>query len=95
MNANLGYIDNIFKDIDGHPSSKRWVTFICLVALLIAFFADLFYGYKMDSIIYDGIKDITIAGLGFTGLEQFAKKTGTKQKDNNDNLNFLTENKDK
>ena len=75
MNVNMKYIDNIFKDVDGHPSSKRWVTFICLISLLVAFFADLFYGYKMDAVIYDGIKDITIAGLGFTGLEQFAKKS--------------------
>lgn len=96
MNANLRYIDNIFKDIDNHPSSKRWMTFICLVSVLVAFFANLFWGLKMDEVIFDGIKDIAIAGLGFIGLEQFAKKTEktvVKQTGDNENVNVLMENK--
>ena len=94
MNVNLKYIDNIFKDIDNHPSSKRWMTAICLLSVLIAFFSNLFWGLKMDEVIFDGVKDIAIAGLGFIGLEQFAKKTVVKQTGDQDTVNVLMENKD-
>jgi hypothetical protein len=68
------YLSGIMKDVDGNPSSKRYATLICLIAVLVAFFANLFGGFKMDQFIFDGVRDLAIAGLGFTGLEKFTKK---------------------
>lgn len=55
-------------------SSKRVVTFLAFVFCSIAFFASIFFGYKVDPHLYDGMMYIAIAGLGVTVAERFAKK---------------------
>ena len=68
------YFVEIMQDSDGHPSSKRWVTFIALMLLATAFIANLFFGYKIDSFMFDAMTYIVIAGVGISGAEKFAKK---------------------
>lgn len=58
--------------IDGSVSSKRVVTFLAFIFCSIAFFANLFFGYKIDANIFDGMMYIAIAGLGVTASEKFA-----------------------
>lgn len=60
-------------DIDA-LSSKRVVSFLAFICLVIAFFVDLFTNYKITQAIYDSMMFIVVAGLGFTGLEKFAPK---------------------
>lgn len=55
-------------------SSKRVVSFLAFLCLMIAFFVDLFSSYKITQAIYDSMMFIVVAGLGFTGLEKFAPK---------------------
>jgi hypothetical protein len=55
-------------------SSKRLVTFLAFIFCSIAFFANIFFGYKVDPHLYDGMMYIAIAGLGVTVAERFAKK---------------------
>jgi hypothetical protein len=68
------YFCEIMQDCDGHPSSKRWVTFICLLLLVTAFLSNLFFGYKVDAFMFDAITYIVIAGVGISGAEKFARK---------------------
>lgn len=56
-------------------SSKRLVTFLAFIFCSIAFFANIFCGYKVDTHLYDGMMYIAIAGLGVTVAERFAKKS--------------------
>lgn len=55
-------------------SSKRIVTFLAFIFCSIAFFANLFFGFKIDTHIFDGMMYIAIAGLGVTVAERFANK---------------------
>ena len=52
-------------------SSKRVVTLGCFLLLSIAFISNLFFGFEIDSNIYDGVYYITLGGLGFTASEKF------------------------
>jgi len=40
--------------------------------MAIAFFANLFWDQDVDQFMYESIMYIVIAGLGFSGAEQFA-----------------------
>ena len=60
--------------VDGSVSSKRVVTFIAFLLCSTGFLANLFWGFKIDSNIFNSMMYIVIAGLGFTGLEKFAPK---------------------
>lgn len=55
-------------------SSKRVVTFLAFTCCVVAFFCNLFLGLKIDTQLYDGMMYITMAGLGVTVAERFAKK---------------------
>lgn len=60
--------------INGTVSSKRVITLAAFIACLVGFFANLFWGFKIDSIAFDAMKYIVIAGLGFTATEKFTPK---------------------
>ena len=59
-------------------SSKRVVTFLAFVLCGIAFIANLFWDYKVEPYMFEGMIYLAMAGLGFTASEKFAfinKKT--------------------
>ena len=64
----------LFHDVDGIPSSKRVVVFLCVIFFFVIAAANLFYGLKVDENIYSTIRDITLAGIGFSGAEKFSKR---------------------
>lgn len=59
---------------DDGISSKRVVTFLAFIFCSVAFLANLFFGFKIDTHIFDGMMYIAVAGLGFTATEKFAPK---------------------
>jgi len=62
---------------DGHDksiSSKRVVTLLAFVLCGIAFIANLFWGYKIDSFLYESMSYIAMTGLGVTVAEKFAPR---------------------
>jgi hypothetical protein len=68
---------------DNSLSSKRVVTLLAFVLCGIAFMANLFWDYKVEAYMFEGMIYLTMAGLGFTASEKFApkptKKTGNTQ----------------
>jgi len=63
---------------NNYLSSKRVVTFLAFVLCGTAFIANLFWDYKVESYMFEGMIYLTMAGLGFTASEKFAsinKKT--------------------
>ena len=73
----MSTIKEIFTGVNGVLSSKRVVTFICVVLMTIGFVLDLFLDLSVPQFMYEAIMYVVIAGVGFTGAEQFAKgKTG-------------------
>ena len=53
-------------------SSKRFVTFICLLFMLIGYVANLFWDFTIDENIFNSLQWIVMAGLGFTAAEGFS-----------------------
>lgn len=66
--------------INGSMSSKRVITFAAFVLCAVAFLANLFFNYKIDTFIYESMMYIVIAGLGFTASEKFAPSQPTPKK---------------
>jgi hypothetical protein len=59
---------------DNAISSKRVITLLAFVFCTIAFFANLFFGYKIDEFIFNTMAYIVLGGFGVTGLEKFASQ---------------------
>lgn len=72
----MRWFHSIFTDgSDDGISSKRAVTIAAFILCAIAFVADLFWDYKVDPNVFEGMMFIAIAGLGVTASEKFAKKS--------------------
>ena len=52
-------------------SSKRVVTFICLLFMIIGYVANLFWDFEVASNMFESLQWIVMAGLGFTASENF------------------------
>ncbi|AGS81137.1 hypothetical protein [Caulobacter phage Cr30] len=74
-------LSEFFQDHEGGLSSKRLVTGIALVMMIVAFIGNMFFGLQIAQFIYDSFQWIVCTGLGMVGLEKFAPKL----KDNSSN----------
>lgn len=70
----LGQIKGMLAEGDGKLSNKRVITLLSTVMLVVAFVANLFFGYKIDDNILNAIMFVIIGGMGITGMEKFAPK---------------------
>ena len=68
------YISQVLQDTNGSYSSKRFVTLLCVILMILGFLMDLFTAYSVSQYMYEAIMYIVIAGLGFTGAEKFAPR---------------------
>jgi hypothetical protein len=57
-----------------NPSSKRVITFLAFLLIIIGFLAELFFEKKVSPQTFDAIMYIVLGGLGFTASEKFTKK---------------------
>jgi len=65
----------MLKDgIDGSLSSRRVITFLAFILCGIAFVANLFWGYIVETYMFDGMIYLAIAGLGVTVAEKFSPR---------------------
>jgi len=62
---------------EGKVSSKRFVTFVCLLFMLIGYTANLFWDFTIDNNLFESLQWIVMAGLGFTAAENFSPKDET------------------
>lgn len=67
----------MISDVDGSISSKRIVTFMCVVAMLITWAANLFWGLQITEFIFEGLLYIIVVGLGVATAEKFTRKGTT------------------
>ena len=71
----MNWLNSMLQDGDNKSiSSKRVVTFLAFVLCGIAFIANLFWGYKIEMFLYDGMSYIAMTGLGVTVAEKFASR---------------------
>ena len=64
------FIKKLFNP-QGEISSKRVVTFLAFILVMIGFLANLFWDYIIEDFIYSSVMYIVIAGLGIVGAEKF------------------------
>ena len=74
MQKVIDYIKGIVGDTDGLPSSKRIVSIIFSILVMVAFIGNMGWGLSVDDNLLDAVMMIIIAGLGITGIEKFAPK---------------------
>jgi len=79
MQKVIDYIKGMLGDTDGLPSSKRIVSVVFSLLVMIAFVGNMVWGWSVDDNLLDAVMMIVIAGLGITGIEKFAPKL--KEKD--------------
>ena len=65
---------SMIADSDGAVSSKRVVTFLCVLAMLVTWGGNLFYGLQITEFIFEGLMYIIIVGLGVATAEKFTRK---------------------
>lgn len=63
---------------EANPSSKRVITFLAFLLIVVAFFSELFFERKVSPQTFDTISYIVLGGLGFTASEKFVKKEEKK-----------------
>jgi uncharacterized membrane protein YhaH (DUF805 family) len=80
MQKLVDYIKGILGDTDGLPSSKRIVSVIFSLLVMIAFVGNMVWGWSIDDNLLDAVMMIIIAGLGITGIEKFAPKIESLKK---------------
>ena len=69
------FFQRLLSDVDGQKSSKRFITLIAFKLLAIAFIDNIFFEIPLQEFIFDGMMYLVAAGLGFTTLEKFSKKS--------------------
>ena len=81
MQKVIDYIKGILGDTDGLPSSKRIVSVIFSLLVMIAFVGNMVWDWSVDDNLLDAVMLIIIAGLGITGIEKFAPKIDSLKKE--------------
>ena len=67
----MKFIQNMLSS-EGKISSKRFVTFTCLLFMLIGYTANLFWDFDVKDSLFEALQWIVMAGLGFTAAEGFS-----------------------
>lgn len=70
------YIGRLLKDVDGNPSSKRFVLFVFLVLTVIATITELFTTLELRENTMQTLLWIDVAGAGIVVAERFAPNSG-------------------
>jgi|TARA_R110001606_G_scaffold164130_1_gene308444 hypothetical protein len=69
----MNFLKNMLSS-EGKVSSKRFVTFVCLLFMLIGYTANLFWDFTIEPDLFASLQWIVMAGLGFTAAENFSPK---------------------
>lgn len=77
MKSILNYIKQMLSDSKGEASTKRVISALCAVLIMVGYVANLFWDYNVDDNFIDAVMMIVIAGFGFTGVEKFAPRNNS------------------
>jgi len=63
----------MFKGIHGDDvSSKRVITFVAFLCIVLAFMVNVFMSIPLEEHIYDGMLYLVMSGMGFSAFEKFS-----------------------
>jgi len=75
------FFNEMLTGTDGRVSSKRVITFCAFVLCAIAFLCNIFLEIPLKDYVWDGMLYLVGAGLGFSTLEHFTKKSNKTTND--------------
>lgn|GEM_PF-1487781 len=75
LEALLKNLREIFSDVDGDLSSKRLITFLGFLVMIITWVCNLWFGMIILDYIFDGFLYLVVVGLGVTATEKFTDAT--------------------
>lgn len=75
----MKWLNSMLVGLDGHVSSKRTITMVAFVCVVIAFLTNVFMEVHLEEHIFDGMLYLVMAGMGFTSFEKFSPKHAHKQ----------------
>jgi hypothetical protein len=72
------FLCSVISDVDGHASSKRFVTLCAFFCVMVAFLVNVFMQIHLEEFVFDGMMYLTCAGLGFSTIEKFSRDKAHK-----------------
>jgi hypothetical protein len=77
-------LKSMLLGLDGQVSSKRAITSIAFLCVVIAFLVNVFMSIHLEPHIFDGMLYLVMAGMGFSSFEKFSPKHAHSQTDSED-----------
>lgn len=72
MKSIIAYLKQMLSDPNGEASTKRVISLIAAILIMVGYLANLFGDYSADDNFIDALMMIVVAGFGFSGIEKFA-----------------------
>jgi len=72
-------IKSMLSGLDGQISSKRTITFVAFICVVIAFLTNVFMSIHLEEHIFDGMLYLVMSGMGFSSFEKFSPAHAHKQ----------------
>ena len=70
------FMSSMLADVDGQISSKRFITIVAFLCLVLAFLCNVFASIPLQEFVYDGMLYLVGSGLGFSNVEKFSRSSG-------------------
>jgi len=70
----MSWLRSMLIGLDGQISSKRTITFVAFVCVVIAFLVNVFMQIHLEAHIFDGMLYLVMSGMGFSSFEKFSPK---------------------
>lgn len=70
----MKFFSQLFQDVDGQYSSKRFVTFSAFLLFTLAFVMNLFQGKVVQKELLDFTFYLVVIGLGMVASEKFTNR---------------------
>ena len=65
---------SMLMGLDGEISSKRTITFMAFLCVVLAFLVNVFMQIHLEEHIFDGMLYLVMSGMGFSSFEKFSPK---------------------
>ena len=69
-----GFIVEMFRGVKGEISSKRVITFVAFLCVVLAFLVNVFMEVPLEEHIFDGMLYLVMSGMGLSAFEKFSPK---------------------
>ena len=81
----MSWMNSALSGLDGHISSKRLVTLISFLCIVVAFMVNVFMEITLEEHVYDGMLYLVMSGMGFSSFEKFSPEHAHKPAESKSN----------